>query len=239
MLALRLAPPQSILPVQTLVRQCHPRWLHDQKGSWASWERHHSPKPEEPRREENKFEGPLRHGPEHKDFLPWELRQPQRRLQESKHQEHKNHKFRHQGSKSQEPQRLEPKHDELSLFEELFPEEAKKQLNHDRKLDHEEQHIPRLRLPDLDEVEQQDQYDGSQARPSHLTKAASRAAFRQWNLAILVLQRVSKSLDDSDFRRIAPKGEHIEDWKGPGDPLKGVTPSSIPHNPTQSLIETW
>jgi len=136
--------------------------------------------------------------------------------EEQKHQEHKNHepkvrgfrrqepknqKPRHQGPKNQEPRYQEPKHHELSLFEELFPEEVKKHLN---------------------EVDDEDGYTLGQGRPIGHTESASRAAFRQWNLAVLIIQRASKSLIESDFRRIAPKGQHIEDWKGPGDPLKGV-----------------
>ena len=45
--------------------------------------------------------------------------------------------------------------------------------------------------------------------------------YRLWDLAILVLSRASSSLLNDDFRRIAPRGHHIDDWKGPGDILKG------------------
>ncbi|MCJ1261358.1 hypothetical protein MMC22_001222 [Lobaria immixta] len=49
-----------------------------------------------------------------------------------------------------------------------------------------------------------------------------RDSLRQFNLAVLVIRRASKSLVESDFRRIAPKGQHIDDWKGPGDILKVI-----------------
>ena len=222
MLASRLLPPQLILSVWTLGRQCHRRWLHDPKGSWARWEGDRTPKPQEPRKAECKHEESKHHESEHRDFMSQEPRQS-----EVTHQERKNQRSRRKGAKQQEPQRQGPKHEELSLFEELFPEEAKKSLKLDHEIDNKEQYIPRLPLPDLDQVEEQDDYDGGQARPRDLTKAASRAAFRQWNLAILVLQRASKSLNDSDFRRIAPKGQHIEDWKGPGDPLRGMISTNI------------
>ena len=218
MLASRLLPPQLILPPWTLCRQCHPRWLHDPKGSWARWEGDRLPKPQEPRQEGYKHVKPKRHKFEQVEVNPREPRQPESRLQELKKR-----KPRHQSSKHQEPRHPEPKHEELSLFEELFPEEAKNQLNNERTPDNTEHHVPRLPLPDLDQVEDQDGNDSGQGRSKGLTKAASRAAFRQWNLAILVLRRASISLNDSDFRHIAPKGQHIDDWKGPGDPLKGTT----------------
>jgi len=207
MLALRLLPLQLILPARTLGLQGHPRWLHDAKRGWARWEGETSPMNQDFNQEEQKYQ-------EHKNHEP--------KVRGFRRQEPKNQKPRHQEPKNQEPRYQEPKHHELSLFEELFPEEVKKHLSLGHKAGNTEQRIPRLPLPDLDEVDDEDGYTLGQGRPIGHTESASRAAFRQWNLAVLIIQRASKSLIESDFRRIAPKGQHIEDWKGPGDPLKGV-----------------
>lgn len=216
MLALRLLPPQLILPKWTLGHQWHPRWLHDAKSGWARWEgvtsrKHQNFKQDKQKHQELK-------NPELKHR---ELRRQEPKLLELRHHEPKNRKPRHQEPKNHEPRYREPKRGELSLFEELFPEEVKKPLNPGQGANSTGQRIPRLPLPDLDGVEE-DGYTIGQGRPNDLTEAASRAAFRQWNLAVLIIQRASRSLIESDFRRIAPKGQHIEDWKGPGDPLKGV-----------------
>ena len=111
----------------------------------------------------------------------------------------------------------------LSLFEELFPEEAKKL--HSNGKDGEEHDVPRLAQLDLGNLD-----DGGSERSrmgaEDMTKSAHKDAFRRNNLAILVLQRASKSLVEDDFRRIIPKGQHIEEWKGPGDIIRG-TPVTV------------
>lgn len=55
-----------------------------------------------------------------------------------------------------------------------------------------------------------------------------RDSLRQWNISVLVIRRASRSLIESDFRRVAPKGRHIDDWKGLGDILRGILQ---PHSP--------
>ncbi|KAL8800287.1 MAG: hypothetical protein Q9182_005281 [Xanthomendoza sp. 2 TL-2023] len=123
-------------------------------------------------------------------------------------------------SKSVIPPRQSPR---LSLFDELFAEE-KEQLQvaaADPPL--EDIHIPRLPLSDIDHLDPYPPLGGSSKGPSDkLTEAAAHGAVKQWNPAVLVLNRASKSLTDADFRRIAPKGRHIEQWTGPGDILKGA-----------------
>ena len=108
------------------------------------------------------------------------------------------------------------------MFEELFPEEAEKEA---AQPNGKETTIPRLPLPELDEVfeDYQDDLDGGTLPPQRVTRAAAADAFRQDQLAVLALQLASKSLDESDFRRIAPRGKHIKDWTGPGDILKGLS----------------
>ena len=218
MLALRLLPPQLILPLSTVGHQSHPRWLHDLRRGWARWDGDSPSKHQELKQEEHNYPDSTLRGFQHHE----------NRQRETRHHELQNKKPRPQAPENQEPSHEDLKHQSLSLFEELFPEEANKAKKPEQKADTTEQHVPRLPLPDLDQADEQDPYIGGQGRPSDVTEAASRAAFRQWNLAILVLQRASKSLSDSDFRRVAPKGQHIGDWKGPGDPLKGVILQNLP-----------
>ncbi len=230
MLASRLLPHQLILPAWTLGHQCNPRWLHDAKRGWAKWEGETWAKYQELRQGEHKNQELNDHEAKYRGF-----RQQKPKFGELRHKEPQNQKPQHKEPKSQEPRYQEPKHRRLSLFEELFPEEVKKYVGLEKKVDDTEERVPRLPLPELDEVDIEDGYTSGQERPSDITKAASRKAFRQWNLAILIIQRASKSLIESDFRRIAPKGQHIEDWKGPGDPLKGVILRNNAHYLTQLL----
>ena len=107
-----------------------------------------------------------------------------------------------------------------SLLEELFPEEVRKDENHS---DNHVQKVPRLPLPEVDDFSEgfDHDFDRERAQPRRVTKVAAANAFRQQQLAVLVLDTGSKSLIESDFRRIAPKGQHIDHWTGPGDFLKG------------------
>jgi hypothetical protein len=85
------------------------------------------------------------------------------------------------------------------------------------------QDVPRLPLPEIEGFFEdfQDDLDRSRAQSHKGTNKAAADAFRQQKLAVLALQIGSKSLVESDFRRIAPKGKHIEHWTGPGDITKG------------------
>ena len=105
---------------------------------------------------------------------------------------------------------------ELSLLEELFPEEVKKSPNRNNCANSKNDDLPRLPLPDIDDEQAQ-----ARAQRKLMTRAASAGAFRQSLMTVLLLSQASKTLVESDFRRIAPKGKHIEEWKGPGDILKG------------------
>lgn len=106
-----------------------------------------------------------------------------------------------------------------SLFEELFPEESPSVQPNPVCSQIENDITPRLRLPEDGGVEESLKLDPSKQRPC--TSSIIFSTFRSWDLAILVLSRVSNSLLDDDFRRVAPHGQHIDDWKGPGDILKG------------------
>ncbi len=104
----------------------------------------------------------------------------------------------------------------LSFYEEFFPEEAEQSKLTSATESGDEQRFPRLRLPEVEE-------DNSDAdsRPKEVAITTSAVTSKYDGPAVLVLQSASKSLVESDFRRIAPKGQHIEDWTGPGDILKG------------------
>ncbi|KAL6718322.1 hypothetical protein ACLMJK_004411 [Lecanora helva] len=119
-----------------------------------------------------------------------------------------------------------------SLLAELFPEETLDvEVNGDRK----DQEVPRLPLPEVDVFDEdlEDEFGSSNGRANGITKAAATNAFKQKQLAVLIMQMASKSLVESDFRRIAPKGKHIEDWTGPGDILKVIPvrdPQTLEHS---------
>lgn len=111
-----------------------------------------------------------------------------------------------------------------SLLEELFPEDVRKDGNPNPKLHDHGQETPRLTLPEFNDfLEGLDQEsDSERPQPKMMTKLAAANAFRQQQLAVLSLETGSKSLVESDFRRIAPRGQHIDDWTGPGDILKVI-----------------
>ena len=110
-----------------------------------------------------------------------------------------------------------------SLLEELFPEEIQRHGGRGPKIDDHVRSVPRLPLPEVDDLSEGFylESDLERVQPQNLTveaPAAKISPHRQ--LAILSLDTGSKSLIESDFRRIAPKGQHIDDWIGPGDILK-------------------
>lgn len=118
---------------------------------------------------------------------------------------------------------VSPVRPELSLFEELFPEEAEKNETKESADDTKVPALPKLVLPGIDVGDGgfEDGYVKRRKAEEETAKIASTDAYRHWNLAILVLQVASPSLVESDFRRIAPKGQHLRDWVGPGDIFRG------------------
>lgn len=109
-----------------------------------------------------------------------------------------------------------------SLLEELFPEEVKRDGGQDSNFHENVQNMPRLPLPEVDDSSEGSKYGSNRAnaQPQRVTKVVAENALRQQQIAVLSLDSGSKSLIESDFRRIAPKGQHIDDWTGPGDILK-------------------
>ena len=136
----------------------------------------------------------------------------------------------HNGKPASAPQPQET----ISLYEELFPQEAANERAKKPTKDVEPQAMPRLRRLEL-------QHEGPDetARPKEIAQTALTSAFRVDNAAILCLSAASDSLSESDFRRIAPKGKHIKDWNGPGDILKvfpGRNPSTLTRNSQYFLV---
>lgn len=118
-----------------------------------------------------------------------------------------------------------PPSPDLSLLEELFPEEVQKKRS--RSPTKGQQHIPRLPLSTL--TEETPEGHNVVRGGKHLEALVERDSSRQWNISVLVIRRASRSLIESDFRRVAPKGQHIDDWKGLGDILRGIpTPLTLP-----------
>lgn len=127
---------------------------------------------------------------------------------------------------------------EPSLFEELFPEEIANRKFNEAKGESAGLNVPRLSLPISNQEDglQIEHQIESRIHVGETSTTASKDAYRQWSLTVLVVRRASKSLDESDFRRIAPEGHHIEDWKGPGDFLKGFTSFITAHQCLKILI---
>ena len=109
-----------------------------------------------------------------------------------------------------------------SLFEELFPEEVQKDGDRDRKSYDDVHNVPPLPLPEIYDISGGFGHESARERTQlrQVTKVAAANALRPQQLAVLSLDTGSKSLIESDFRGIAPKGQHIDDWTGPGDILK-------------------
>ena len=110
----------------------------------------------------------------------------------------------------------------VSLFDELFPKEEQHSQIKPAEPDCDATSISRLPLSDLDHLDTSYRGKIREEVASRHTEAAAQGALKHWKPAILVLSRASKSLVDADFRRIAPKGRHIEEWTGPGDIIKGA-----------------
>lgn len=116
-----------------------------------------------------------------------------------------------------------PQAQHVSLYDELFPEEKDLAGTTSAASKDEDIEIPRLPLSDLEHFEPFYRRSGDSQYPAtESTEASAQESAKQWNPAVLVLSRASKSLVDADFRRIAPKGRHIEEWTGLGDILKGA-----------------
>lgn len=117
----------------------------------------------------------------------------------------------------------------VPLIKELFPGEFGDAAASDT-VDEVEEVVPRLPLAEFDHEDEL--YNGVQNRrhfgDTRMRRPNSEDVLHEWDLAVLVLSRASKSLVESDFRRLIPRGKHIENWCGPGDILKGKLAQKVP-----------
>ena len=111
----------------------------------------------------------------------------------------------------------------VSLLEELFPEEAKQLKMLSATSQEAFPDMPRLPPPEFPELG--DDYDEARTperlKSQLVSRDATSKAFRQENPTVLIFSRASKAMTEDDFRRIAPRGAHIEEWRGPGDIMRG------------------
>ena len=123
----------------------------------------------------------------------------------------------------------------VSLFEELFPEEAQRRNGKASS----EREVPRLTLdlrdmPDVLKPELEGGPLNRRAPEMPLDKAiywdSMRDTKRQYahlekkgeTMSMLVMRNASKNLVDEDFRKVIPQGKHIEGWNlERGDIVKG------------------
>jgi hypothetical protein len=110
-----------------------------------------------------------------------------------------------------------------SLFDELFPNQASKSpAQHSSSR---ERHVPRLSF-DKSEV------GASDALADAVLTADTTKPEPQWfgkwigRLGVLRLSGASQGLCENDFRRLTPRGKHIEEWQGKGQIQKGEWMSS-------------
>ena len=125
----------------------------------------------------------------------------------------------------------------FSLLEELFPEEAQKLHIVSATSQEASADVPRLPPPEF--LDLGDDYEDARTPERLKSQLASRDAtsnaFRQENPTVLIFSRASKAMTEDDFRRIAPRGAHIEEWRGPGDIMRGKR--KLPQK-AQSLTNT-
>ena len=126
-------------------------------------------------------------------------------------------------SKSSSHVRSNLKLNEPSLFTELFPEEAQKNNKSQISSDIVAAKFPPLEIPTVAELleDTEGSHSGHLNGLNTASKEASDDAKSHKKTTLLVLELASKSLVESDFRRVAPKGAHIDGWTGPGDILRG------------------
>ncbi len=105
----------------------------------------------------------------------------------------------------------------VSLLEELFPQKTVHKVSRPEKKSPRE--IPRLPL-DLGLPFG----DGSTTTAEGENAARTgRILQREKELAILVLRKAGKCLDQNDFKRVMPSGKHIEGWTQKGGMLRGTS----------------
>ena len=107
----------------------------------------------------------------------------------------------------------------LSLMEELFPETVQALEKQSAAEVTNTEEVPMLSLPAVDTLGDEITFsrDDPILRPStdeEILMSSSKAE----SGAILVLEGANSDLSEDDIRRIATKGAHIDEWRGPIDP---------------------
>lgn len=114
--------------------------------------------------------------------------------------------------------RSKPSTPHLSLLEELFPVEAAKlkaPIHSPAATTRLGRDVPPLPLS-LDLVDA-----SSTHAKGHRRRRLPGLSADARGTTVMLLRNASKSLCEDDFRRVVPKGKHIDGWKGQGDFLKG------------------
>jgi len=127
----------------------------------------------------------------------------------------------------QEQAEDEPSEEALSLYDELFPEERRHAKERRRKAEERLDKLPAFKW-NMDRkprrpIEKDREKKSNESNPFRAIAQSAVPALEQaqaplWGRArgreasLLILRAVSKTLEESDFFRIGPKGEHIEGW---------------------------
>ncbi|KAF2115669.1 hypothetical protein BDV96DRAFT_492154 [Lophiotrema nucula] len=136
------------------------------------------------------------------------------------------------GSKSEELS-------ELSLLEELFPEATELYTQPQDQPDRSSKSYPKLDLPS--DKSRVDSTPKRRKEPRKSAKQRMIEAFqsRGEQITALELSQCSTELTDSDFRRLIPRGKHIESWNRDGEfyrVIPGRDPLSLVRQPFYYLL---
>ena len=127
----------------------------------------------------------------------------------------------------QEQAEDEPSEEALSLYDELFPEERRHAKERRRKAEERLDKLPAFkwnmdpkprRSVEKDREKKSNESNRFRAIAQSAVPALEQAHAPFWGRArgreasVLILRAVSKTLEESDFFRIGPKGGHIEGW---------------------------
>ncbi|MCJ1306766.1 hypothetical protein MMC25_000409 [Agyrium rufum] len=112
----------------------------------------------------------------------------------------------------------------LSLREELFPEEAKLKADIAKQTRQKRKKLGRL---SLDIVNPDANSDGFLATKQQLADRKPQPSTSKPTPTVLLLSNASPCLEQSDFLRIIPRGQHIEEWRGAADFLQVIPGRTI------------
>lgn len=125
------------------------------------------------------------------------------------------------GKKTSAPTQTSPKKQKapLSLMEELFPDKPKQEEDSEEMA----RSVPRLQIrserPPL--VQSGSKHMSVMSRRQAALKKHREFEELGKEPTVLLLRNASTSLVDDDFRRLIPKGKHIQEWQGNGEYIKG------------------